>query len=40
LNLIISAYAKLCYFIAGMDVTIIDLRDYSIPLYNEDLEKK
>jgi len=25
---------------AGTDVTIIDLRDYAMPLYDEDLEKK
>lgn len=25
---------------AGADVTIIDLRDYSMPLYDEDLERK
>jgi len=25
---------------AGADVTIIDLRDYAMPLYDEDLEKK
>ncbi|GKS67888.1 hypothetical protein YTPLAS73_14350 [Nitrosarchaeum sp.] len=25
---------------AGADVTVIDLRDYPMPLYDEDLEKK
>ena len=25
---------------AGADVTVIDLRDYSMPLYDEDLEKR